>query len=118
MAIASFQQFQQFMTDMMAGLGVDAEFAPHENFWLNLSYDDIVNGNVPGISGQQVKVLIVGDSSQSVLVQALKGEGMFAQGGRFRRMPAGGPFATDDQISQIAGWIDANCPEHESPVAV
>ncbi|MFI0843230.1 hypothetical protein [Mesorhizobium sp. IMUNJ 23232] len=118
MAISSFDQLKAFIAQVMTDLGADAEFAPHEEFWSNLSYDEFINGNVPGIGGQPVKILIVGDASQSQLIHSLKGEGIFAAGGRFRRMPAGGPFMSDEQIAEIAGWIDANCPEHEQPASV
>jgi hypothetical protein len=111
MAIASYKDFQSFMSETMTALGADAEFAPHEEFWASLTYSEFTQGNVPGI-GQAVRILIPGDSAGSALIQALKGEGMFA-GAPFRRMPAGGPFMSDDQIGEIAAWIDAGCPESD-----
>ncbi len=34
-----------------------------------------------------------------------------ADGDMFVRMPSGGPYLPDDQINEIARWIDAGCPE-------
>jgi hypothetical protein len=94
MPITSFEQFQTEISKLMADMGADAEFAPHGNFWTSITYDQMINGTVPGVGGQPVKILV-------------------APGGRFRRMPAGGPHMTDEQIDEIATWIDANCPEHD-----
>jgi len=118
MAIKSFAQFQRHISDVMTALPADAIFAPHGNFWADLTYDQVVNGNVPDIGGAPVKILVKGDSAQSAIIQALKGLGIFAAGGRFRRMPAGGPFMSDAQIAEIASWIDDGCPEHEPEAAV
>jgi hypothetical protein len=113
MPITSFEQFQTEISKLMADMGADAEFAPHGNFWTSITYDQMINGTVPGVGGQPVKILVSGDSSQSAIIQSLRGEGLFTPGGRFRRMPAGGPHMTDEQIDEIATWIDANCPEHD-----
>ena len=107
----SFAELQTFMTQTMTELGGSAEFAPHGVFWQTLSYDQCVNGNMPGIAGAPVKILVSGASSQSNIIHALKGEGIFAPGGRFRRMPAGGPYFSEEQIKEIADWIEAGCPE-------
>lgn len=116
MAIASFKEFQSFMSVTMTALGADAEFAPHEEFWASLTYSQFTQGNVPGI-GQAVRILIPGNAMGSAFIQALKGEGMFA-GAPFPRMPAGGPFMSDGQIGEIAAWIDAGCPEGDpTPVS-
>jgi hypothetical protein len=103
---------QSFMKDVMEQLGADAEFAPHGEFWETLPYNEFINGNVPGIGGSPVKILVMGSSAQSPLIHALKGEGIFGPGGRFGRMPSGGPFFRDEQIKELADWIDANCPEN------
>src|ERR1043166_4122468 len=102
----SYAEVQAFISQTMSALGASAEFAPHQEFWNTLSYAQFVDGDVPGIGGAPVKILVKGASSQSAIIQALKGEGIFAPGGRFRRMPAGGPFFSDQQIKEIADWID------------
>ncbi|MGO4405242.1 hypothetical protein AB4Z10_13400 [Bosea sp. RAF48] len=109
MAISNFDEFKSFLSKTMAALGVSAEFAPHEEFWLSLNYSEFTQGNVPGIS-RAVRIVIPGKSAESPFIQALKGEGLFT-GTPFRRMPAGGPFMTGDQIDEIAAWIDAGCPD-------
>lgn len=114
----SYAEVQAFIKDVMEQLGADAEFtAPHANFWATLSYQDFVNGNVPDINGAPVKILVVGNSAQSELIHALKGEGIFAPGGRFARMPSGGPFFSEAQIKELADWIDAGCPDNPPPAA-
>jgi hypothetical protein len=95
----------------MSNLPADAEFAPHAEFWSELSYSDFVDGNVPNIPGEPVKILIKGNAADSAIILALQGEGMFAPGKRFRRMPAGGPYFSNEQIAEIADWIDRGCPE-------
>jgi hypothetical protein len=112
MPLHSYAEVQTFVGKVMTELGFDAELAPHGTFWTTLSYQEFVEGNVPGINPPPVKILVRGNSSQSAIIQALKGEGLFAPGKRFRRMPDGGPpFFSDAQIKEIADWIDANCPE-------
>jgi len=114
MAISNYADFQAFMSETMAKLGADAEFAPHEAFWSTLSYDAFLQDNVPGIA-RAVRIVTPGDAAGSAFIQALKGEGIFT-GAVFRRMPAGGPFFSDDQIAEIAAWINAGCPNGD-PVA-
>ena len=95
-------------------------FSPHKAFWLTLTYDQFVNGNVPHVTepgtGNPLPILVKGNSAQSNLILALQGSGpLFSPGGAFRRMPANGPpFFTVDQITSIANWIDAGCPELNS----
>ena len=113
--LRSYAEVQAFINDVMTNLGVSAEFAPHADFWNSLSYEQFVDGNAPDITGAPVKILVKGASSQSAIIQALTGEGPFikpAPGGRFNRMPSGGPFFSEDQIKEIADWIDAGCPQH------
>jgi hypothetical protein len=108
MPITSYAQLQTFISQTMTALGASAQFAPHGEFWNDLSYEQFVNGNVPGVPGPAVKILVVGNSVGSAFIQALRGEGIFA--GPFNRMPSGGPYFTPAQIDEIAGWIDAGCP--------
>ena len=98
---------------------IDSENALHGTFWNTLSYDEFVNGNVPGIedpnTGQPMPILMKGNAAQSNIILALQG----APGtpfdpntGAFGKMPADGPpFFTVDQIQPIAYWIDACSPE-------
>ena len=110
MPLNSYAEVQAFISETMTELGADAQFAPHEEFWKALSYEDFVNGNVPNIA-PPIKILEIGSSSTSTLIHALRGEADFAPGNRYRRMPAGGPYFSEAQIQEIADWIDAECPE-------
>ena len=96
---------------------------PHKQFWDTMSYDDFVNGNVPGVldptTNQPMKILVIGNSKASNLILALQG----APGTVFDPknpnhnpkqigpMPNGGTLFTPAQIQPIADWIDANCPK-------
>jgi hypothetical protein len=115
----SFLAVQQFIDQILSqneeqgGL----RFAPHKAFWTALSYDQFVNGDVPGVSdpntGDPIPILLKGNSAQSNLILALQGSGpLFGSGGSINQMPANGPpFFTSDQINSIAAWIDQGCPE-------
>lgn len=115
MPISNYAQLQSFISDTLKTLGVDAEFAPHAEFWSSLSYEEFTQGNVPGVGGG-VRILLPGDAASSQIIHALKGEGQFA-GNPFDRMPSGGPFMSDQQIAEIAGWINAGCPEFDAGLA-
>lgn len=118
--LESYSQVQAFITKVLTDNheqgGVAA--APHGGFWSSLSYEQFVNGNVPGVrdpnTGQPMPILIKGNSAQSNLILALKGKGPLFDptNGAFGQMPANGPpMFTADQIAQIADWIDAGCPQ-------
>ncbi|MEZ2127641.1 MULTISPECIES: hypothetical protein [unclassified Sinorhizobium] len=57
-------------------MDVDAEFAPHEEFWSSLTSSEFTRRIVPGIA-TAVRILIPGNSAGSALIWALKGEGKF-----------------------------------------
>ena len=113
---AAVQQFiEQVLMDNSENGGVG--FSPHKAFWKTLTYDQFVNGNVPGVQDPTTRaalpILVKGNSAQSILILALQGSGPLFSDANFGRMPANGPpFFTDDQIASIAAWIDANCPEN------
>jgi hypothetical protein len=115
MAITSFAQFKLFMDNILSqnGQSADVGHSPHDAFWDNLTYQQFVNGNVPGVD-PPVKILIVGNSAQSNLILSLLGSGPLFDDPNtgYGRMPADGPpFFTADQIAEIAAWIDAGCPQ-------
>jgi hypothetical protein len=118
--LTSYAQVQAFITKVLTDNGEQGGVpgSPHGGFWTTLSYQQFVNGNVPGVtdrnSGQPVLILIKGNSAQSNLILALQGKGPLfdPNNGAFGQMPANGPpMFTADQIAQIAGWIDSGCPE-------
>jgi hypothetical protein len=114
----SFAAVQQFVDQILNqnGEGSGVGFSPHKAFWRNMTYDQFVNGNVPGVqdptTGNPIPILVVGNSAQSNFILALRGSGPLFSDANFGRMPANGPpFFTDDQVASIAAWIDANCPQ-------
>lgn len=128
MVLTSYEQVQEYITRILTNNissitgnneEADSENAPHGSFWNTLSYEQFVNGNVPGITdpntGEPMPILVRGNAAQSNVIIALQG----APGtpfdpntGTFGQMPADGPpFLTTDEIQPIADWIDAGCPE-------
>jgi hypothetical protein len=118
MALNSFADVQAFISQVLTTNGEDASGAPHKDFWNTLTYEQFTNkdnqpnqGNVPGVDS--VQILVVGDSKNSNIIQALRGQGLFDPNtGQYPQMPAFGPtYFTEDQIDEIAAWIDNGCPE-------
>jgi|SRR5437588_5009939 len=118
--LKSYAEVQAFMTKVLTDNGEQGgvAVAPHRGFWATLPYQQFVNGNVPGVkdpgTGQPIPILQKGNSAQSNLILALQGKGPLfdPNTGAFGQMPTNGPpMFTVDQISQVAGWIDAGCPE-------
>jgi hypothetical protein len=116
----SFAALQQFIEQVLVqnnekgGVG----FSPHKAFWMDLTYDQFVNGNVPSVTepetGKPIPILVKGNSEQSNLILALQGSGPLFSPNEFGQMPANGPpFFSPDQIASIAAWIDAGCPQNE-----
>lgn len=114
----SFGDVQQFIEQVLTqnnekrGVG----FSPHKAFWLNLTYDQFVNGNVPGVidpnTRKPIPILVKGASARSNLILALQGAGPLFSSDEFGQMPANGPpYFSADQIASIAAWIDAECPQ-------
>src|SRR4051812_10055060 len=121
--LKSYADVQAFITQILTDNGEISGVgnAPHGAFWNTLSYEDFVNGTVPNVTDQLgppndklVPILVKGNSAQSNLILALRGQGLLfdLNGGSIGQMPGNGPpFFTDEQVGQIAGWIDTGCPE-------
>lgn len=115
----SFADVQQFITQILSQNHEQGPvpFSPHKAFWNTLTYDQFVNGNVPGVrapgTGNPMPILVKGNSAQSNLILALQGSGpIFGPDGAIGQMPANGPpFFSPDQIASIAAWIDSGCPQ-------
>lgn len=103
----SYRDVQKLFGDFIAANGIDVRDAPHAAFWNDLTYDQFVNGDVPGVPG--VKILVKGNAAGSNIVSILKGP-ITVQGTNYDQMPEGGPFMTDGQINSLADWINRNCP--------
>jgi len=127
MTITSYAEFQEYFTKILTEnissqtgntQQSDSENAPHGTFWNDLSYEQFVNGNVPGVvnpdTGDKLPILVKGDAVHSNFILSLLGAAgtIFDPNmGSVGRMPADGPpFLTDDQIKPMADWIDAGCP--------
>jgi hypothetical protein len=114
----SFADVQAFIDQVLSQNGEQSGlgFSPHKAFWDNLTYDQFVNGSVPGVSdpdtGQPMPILVKGNSAQSNIILALQGSGPAFGPNQFGQMPANGPpYFTADQIASIAMWIDSGCPQ-------
>jgi hypothetical protein len=115
----SFADVQDFLDQILSDNNESAalSFAPHKVFWRNLTYDQFVNGNVPGVTDPATNlpmpVLVKGNSASSNLIMALQGIGAaFGPDSVIGQMPANGPpFFTVDQIASIVAWIDNGCPQ-------
>jgi len=121
MALENYKAVQNFITEVMEENKVEGAAppkSPHKAFWASLSYQDFTTGNVPGVkdpaTGNPITILTVGNAETSNLILALRGEGPLfdPNKGAFGRMPANSqaPF-TDEQINELAAWINNGCPE-------
>ncbi|MGH6800351.1 MAG: hypothetical protein ACRD3H_03480 [Terriglobales bacterium] len=115
MALNSFAEVQSYINSVLTQNGEigGVSSAPHGAFWSNLTYSQFTTGNVPGVS-PPVPILVIGNSANSNIIQALQGVGPLfnPSTGTYGQMPANGPpFFTAAQIAEIAGWIDAGCPQ-------
>src|SRR6266436_9151784 len=97
--LQSYAQVQAFITKVLIDNGEQGGVAgaPHGGFWSTLSYQQFVNGAVPGVTDPNtalpMPILIKGKSAQSNLILALRGKGLLfdPNTGAFGQMPANGP---------------------------
>jgi hypothetical protein len=90
--------------------GVTPGQAPHGAFWLTMTYEQFTTANVPNIT-PPFKILVVGDSKNSTIIQILSGVGDAYK--QFGQMPRPAPPYNPEQatlITELAAWIDAGCP--------
>jgi hypothetical protein len=110
LALPNFAAVQKFFS------GVQIGNAPHGAFW-NTSYNNFVNGNVPGVvdpNNNPIPILVSGFSGQSNIIFALSGTPNTwwdPNANVFGQMPYGGPYFSTAQIQQLADWINAGCPQ-------
>jgi len=113
MALNDFADVQAFFNDFIAANGCNIAGAQHGAFWqqvpgdVNASRDKFINGNVPHVSLPgigSVKILIKGNSADSMIIKALRGDPPFDRG---LRMPKSCAFYSPAQIQELADWIDS-----------
>jgi hypothetical protein len=116
-ALVSYADVQALFEKFVRDNNVPIQFAPHGAFWRTMTYDQFINGNMPGVldpdTGMPLKVLIVRDAQHSNIVMALRGSPgtiFDPDTGTIGRMPPSGPFMIDDDINRLADWIDRGCP--------
>jgi hypothetical protein len=107
--LKNYNDVQNALDNFVQQAGVNIGGAPHSAFWDNLDYNGFTTGNVPGVSGDW-KILVVGDSANSNIIQILSGLGAPAKA--FGQMPRPSPPYTGQSalIADLAAWIDAGCP--------
>ncbi|MFL5337172.1 MAG: hypothetical protein ACJ8H8_29360 [Geminicoccaceae bacterium] len=118
MALTSFADVQKFFNDFITQQGIDIAGAPHGAFWNNLTYDNFVNGNVPGVTdpntGKPVPILTKGDGAHSNIIYALSGTpGTLWDPNNptgFGLMPPGLSNFSSDQIQELSDWITGPPP--------
>src|SRR5436309_1699028 len=108
----NYADVQAALTAFVNQAGVNIQGAPHGEFWQSMTYTEFTTGNIPGVSsGGPWKVLVIGDSKNSNIIQILQGVGKAKQ--RFGQMPRPHPPYEPEQsetITALAAWIDAKCP--------
>jgi hypothetical protein len=107
----SYADVQAALNNFVQQAGVTPGQAPHGVFWLNLTYEQFTTGNVPNISPGPWKILVVGNSKNSNIIQILSGiGGAFDDFGQMPQPnpPYAGQIAL---IAELAAWIDAGCPQ-------
>lgn len=107
-----FSDVQQIL-DQAVGFG---EIGAHGRFWRALTRDEFVSfrvfGQIPLIQSDGSGGF---DPDTSNLIKALRGQAPFGRdlgvpGARYRRMPAGRPQISDEEINIIRAWILDGCP--------
>jgi len=104
--ITSYSDFKTYIDKILNDNNNNINGAPHGAFWDNMTEEQFLTGNVPGIPNA-VRICIPGNGKGSNIVQALQGVGLFT-GTPYPQMPADGPpYFTAAQIQPIIDWIDS-----------
>ena len=77
MAINSYAELGPYIDSILDANGESPVAKGHLNFWDTLTYQQFTTGNVPNVVDpttlQPVKILVVGNSGASAIIQALRG---------------------------------------------
>lgn len=116
--LGSYANVKALLDQFVNDNNVPIAFAPHGAFWRTMTYEQFVKENIPNLTdpatGDEFKVLVVGNSAASNIIMALRGTPgtiFDSEVGRIGRMPPTGPFMSDDDIGRLADWIDSGAPE-------
>jgi hypothetical protein len=115
MALKNYADVQAALNNFVNVAGVTPGQAPHGAFWNSMDYTEFTTGNIPGVPAGPWKILVVGNSQNSNIIQILSGVGdAFNDFGQMPQPnppyvpPAGTEQAT--LIAELSAWIDAGCP--------
>lgn len=111
MALKNYADVQAALNAFVTKAGVTPGQAPHGAFWNSMQYQGFITGTVPGVPLGPWKILEVGNSRASNIIQILSGYGQAYND--FGQMPQPSPPYEPEQsalIADLSAWIDANCP--------
>jgi hypothetical protein len=105
--LTNYAAVQAALNNFVTQAGVSPGLAPHHTFWNTMSYQQFITGGVPG---GPWKILEVGSSKNSTIIQILSGYGKAYD--NFGQMPRPSPPYEPEQgtlITELAAWIDGGC---------
>jgi hypothetical protein len=100
MTLKSYEDVKNHLNNILTAKGqmTDTQHSPHRDGWNNMTFEQFITGNVPGVkdptTGQPMPILVVGNAAQSNLILALQGAPgtpFDPNSGAFGQMPADGP---------------------------
>jgi len=102
---ATFTRVKTEVLPTCAAVGCHGTIAPQENLILapNTAYANTVN--VPSVEVSSMPRVKPGDPNNSYLYRKITGSGITGE-----RMPLGGPYLSDAQISLVRDWIRRGAP--------
>ena len=102
---ATFSRVKAEVLPTCSAAGCHGRIAPQESLILtpDAAYAQIVG--VPSIEVPSLKRVTAGDATNSYVYRKITGVGITGA-----RMPQGGPFLTDAQISLVKDWIRRGAP--------
>jgi hypothetical protein len=112
----SYADVQNALDTFVQNAGVTPANAPHGVFWRNLTYQQFITGDIPNVTdpntGNPYKILVVGSSKDSNIIQILSGFGNAYN--NFGQMPQPNPpySGQNNLIASLADWIDRKCPNN------
>jgi hypothetical protein len=114
--LTNYAEVQAALNTFVTEAGVSPGLAPHHTFWNTMTYQQFITGNVPGVPGGPWKILEVGHSKNSNIIQILSGYGKAYD--NFGQMPRPSPPYEPEQatlITELSAWIDGGCKNNSEP---